>query len=110
MIVVLDVFESVLANFHFSSTVYCTYCSNRAPWGAAIDCSRNVQFHAVRSENAGFGSKVKLPSNCRMAIWSCLPNGLMQHMAKAPSLEKFKRPMESIQRSKLLALEWGERV
>jgi len=49
MIVVLDVFESVLANFHFSSTVYCTYCSNRAPWGAAIDCSRNVQFHAVRS-------------------------------------------------------------
>jgi AraC-like DNA-binding protein len=45
----MDALETVLANFHFASTSYCALCTNRAPWGIALDRSEKIHFHAVRS-------------------------------------------------------------
>jgi AraC-like DNA-binding protein len=45
----MNILDSVLHGFHFSSTMYCAYCTNRAPWGMGLAQSRSAQFHAVRS-------------------------------------------------------------
>ena len=45
----MNVIENVLHKFHFSSTLYCAYCTNRSPWGIGLSTSRSLQFHAVRS-------------------------------------------------------------
>ncbi len=44
--------EGALERLHFSSTLYCAYCTNRSPWGIGLGASRAVQFHAVRSGRA----------------------------------------------------------
>ncbi|HKC50460.1 MAG TPA: AraC family transcriptional regulator [Myxococcota bacterium] len=48
----MDVLETALAKLHFSKTLYCAHCTNRAPWGVALPESRSVMFHAVRSGRA----------------------------------------------------------
>lgn len=45
----MDVLNSALEKFHFSSTLYCAHCTNRSPWGIRLGASRSAQFHAVRS-------------------------------------------------------------
>jgi AraC-like DNA-binding protein len=45
----MNILDSVLHGFHFSSTMYCAYCTNRAPWGIGLARARSAQFHAVRS-------------------------------------------------------------
>lgn len=45
----MSMLDSVLQGFHFSSAIYCAYCTNRAPWGIGLASVRSAQFHAVRT-------------------------------------------------------------
>jgi AraC-like DNA-binding protein len=71
----MDVLETALATFHFSKTLYCAHCTNRAPWGVALAESRSVQFHAVRSGRAWIRLRGEAPIGLEAGDFVVLPHG-----------------------------------
>jgi AraC-like DNA-binding protein len=71
----MDVLDTALSNFHFSKTLYCAHCTNRAPWGVRIDESRSVQFHAVRSGRAWIRVRGEQPVALTAGDFVVLPHG-----------------------------------
>jgi len=71
----MDVLETALSKFHFSKTIYCAHCTNRAPWGVALAESRSVQFHAVRSGRAWIRTRGEPPIALEAGDFVVLPRG-----------------------------------
>jgi AraC-like DNA-binding protein len=71
----MDALESALAKFHFSKTIYCAHCTNRAPWGVRLAESRSVQFHAVRSGRAWIRVRGAQPVVLEAGDFVVLPHG-----------------------------------
>lgn len=71
----MDVLETALSKFHFSKTLYCAHCTNRAPWGVGIGASRGVQFHAVRSGRAWIRVQGEQPIALAAGDFVVLPRG-----------------------------------
>lgn len=71
----MDVLGTALSKFHFSQTLYCAHCTNRAPWGVRIGQSRSVQFHAVRSGRAWIRVRGEQPVELEAGDFVVLPHG-----------------------------------
>jgi len=71
----MEALESALANFHFSRTVFCAHCTNRAPWGVRLAASQIVMFHAVRSGRAWIRMRGEEPMVLEKGDFVVLPHG-----------------------------------
>jgi AraC-like DNA-binding protein len=71
----MDVLGTALRKFHFAKTVYCAYCTNRAPWGVALLASRSVHFHAVRAGQAWIRLAGEAPIRLEAGDFVVLPHG-----------------------------------
>jgi AraC-like DNA-binding protein len=71
----MDVLATALSKFHFSKTLYCAHCTNRAPWGVRIAETRSVQFHAVRSGHAWIRVRGEQPVALEAGDFVVLPHG-----------------------------------
>lgn len=71
----MEVLATALRKFHFAKTVYCAYCTNRAPWGVALLASQSVHFHAVREGQAWIRLPGEVPIRLEAGDFVVLPHG-----------------------------------
>jgi AraC-like DNA-binding protein len=71
----MEVLATALRKFHFSKTVYCAHCTNRAPWGVAVGAGRSVHFHAVRAGHAWIRVAGEAPLRLDAGDFVVLPHG-----------------------------------
>jgi len=71
----LDVLETALSKFHFSKTLYCAHCTNRAPWGVRVGETRGMHFHAVRSGHAWIRVSGEEPIFLEAGDFVVIPHG-----------------------------------
>ncbi|HXZ85366.1 MAG TPA: AraC family transcriptional regulator [Myxococcota bacterium] len=71
----MEVLATALRKFHFSKTVYCACCTNRAPWGVAVLASPSVHFHAVRAGRAWIRLPGEAPIELGSGDFVVLPHG-----------------------------------
>ncbi len=106
----MDILESALEKFHFSSTLYCAYCTNRAPWGIGLGASRSVQFHAVRSGRAWIQVRGGETVALRAGDFVVLPHGDAHDVVDAADTPAIPAPelLASIPRTNRWVVDLGK--
>jgi AraC-like DNA-binding protein len=77
----MDVLGTALSRFRFSKTLYCGYCTNRAPWGVSLAEARAVQIHAVRSGRAWIRVHGEQPVALEAGDFVMVPHGTAHDVA-----------------------------
>ena len=80
----MQVLETALEKFHVSSTLYCAFCTNRAPWGVELPHTPSVQFHALRSGKAWIGVNGGARVELEAGDFVVIPHGDAHEVADGP--------------------------